>query len=165
MRPYLIKRMTLYIALLACAALSISGCDRSGEETDMPADIYLPGSWHLVSWNGSGTGDIFDIYVSFGTDGKFTMYQKLYTLEYERYDGTYEIDGNSISGTYSDGERWGSSYAAEFSEDGNTVTLTSKDYGEDEASYIREEIPESIINGTVPDSRSKGGHASGRRWL
>lgn len=165
MIPEKMKRIIFYITLVACALLSISGCDRSGKETEMPAEIYLPGSWHLVSWNGSDAGEIFDIYISFGTDGKFTMYQKLYTLEYEMYDGTYTIEGNSISGTYSDGEKWGSSYAAEFSEDGDTVTLTSMDYGGDSASYIREEIPDSITAGAAPDSRSRCGHSSGRRWL
>ena len=46
------------------------------------------GEWHLTSWNHETPAD-FDVYVQFGADGKFDIFQKVETDVYKRQDNYY----------------------------------------------------------------------------
>ena len=68
------------------------------------------GSWHIKSF--CGTAAPVELYLSLNRDNTFIILQRIDSNGYSRYDGTYELDTttSTISGVYSDGESWSSSY-------------------------------------------------------
>lgn len=127
---------------MALAVLFV-GCRKSGEKEKVQS---VAGQWHLTSWTGAEVTQ--DIYLSFKDDGTFDLYQRMYTMSYEHFDGTYEQDGHDLNGKYSDGKQWnGNPYEVTFSEDGNTMTMTQLSNPEDVSVYVRASIPEEVLDG------------------
>ena len=114
--------------------------------------------WKLVSVN--GIENEFHVYISF-SDGYFAMYQQVYTLDFQFYQGDYEVSGKKLSGEYlfvdEDNndvyEPWKCSYTGGISDDGNTMTLVSS-----------EEAPITCVYEacTIPDYVKEEAHASTR---
>lgn len=139
---------SIKIILLGLAAMfALAGCGETNKiETPKDSDGSIVGEWHLVSWSSL---DAADIYMSFGDDGTFDIYQRLYKPTYSHYDGTYRISGNTLNGTYSDGTAWSNaSYVIGFSDNGNRLTLTGTTAG-DTAVYVKEPIPSYILSGEL----------------
>lgn len=136
---------TILLGLVAMFALA--GCGETAKiDTPTPSDGSIVGEWHLVSWS---TLDAADIYLSFGDNGSFDIYQRIYKPTYTHYEGTYRISGNTLSGTYSDGTAWSNaSYTIGFSDNGNRLTLTGTTAG-DTAVYVKEPIPSYILSGEL----------------
>ena len=105
--------------------------------------------WKLVSVN--GVANEFNVYVSFD-QGTFAMYQQVYTLDYQFYDGEYKIEGGKLTGEYFEGGEWKCAYTGGVSEDGNTLTLKSDETNSItcvyEACTIPEEVRDEALNGT-----------------
>ena len=57
------------------------------------------------------------VYIEFNADLTFEIYQKVGEGRYRRYDGTYVVTENIVTGEYSDGEDWGSGYTAAFEDE------------------------------------------------
>lgn len=134
--------------LLGLAAMfALAGCGETNKiETPKGCDGSIVGEWHLVSWSSLNAADI---YMSFGDNGTFDIYQRLYKPTYSHYEGTYRISGNTLSGTYSDGTAWSNaSYVIGFSDNGNRLTLTGTTAG-DTAVYVKEPIPSYILSGEL----------------
>jgi hypothetical protein len=73
------------------------------------------------------------------------MYQQIYTLDYLYYEGDYTIKGDTLSGVYVDGSAWKCDYQGSVSEDGNTLTLVSKESNPITCVYEACEIPMEVI--------------------
>ena len=105
--------------------------------------------WKLVSVD--GVANDFSVYIKFD-NGTFAMYQQVYSWDYVLYDGEYSVDGGVLSGSYFDGGDWKTSYTGGVSEDGNTLTLKSKEENPItcvyEACTIPEQIKEEALNST-----------------
>lgn len=107
-------------------------------------------------WNYADPGYGADIRVSFEEEFTFNLYQKVGDGRYRHYSGTWSVEENIISGSYSDGSGWGSSYSLEFVDD-DTMIMTALNESDDEMTYFREEIPASIKENVV-EVKSTAGH-------
>ncbi|MBO8479076.1 MAG: hypothetical protein IAB80_09360 [Bacteroidetes bacterium] len=144
---------------ILCASLAgACGCTRNGGPEGQDGEAGpVTGQWHLESW-GMLTQEQADVYVSFGEDGTFDLYQRVYTPYYEHYDGSYTQQDGCISGTYSDGTAWNAAYTVTVSDDKTRLTLTNTANSDDAAVYRAETIPEEIISGALSlKSRSGNG--------
>ena len=137
--------MKKFFAVFALLALALVGCD----PTDTPntpnnptVDTNIVGEWKLVEWNGETP--TFVVYLDFNGDASFSIYQQVWTLYYELFEGSYGVNDDVISGTYTDGSTWASGY--KYSIAGNTLTLTSKDNASISSVYEKCTIPQEVID-------------------
>lgn len=149
-------RKTLYFLFVLLATSLLTGCGNS-EDNDMPSPQAgkIVGEWHLTSWS-SETPEEFDVYVSFDGE-KFTTYQKIESVSYEKYTGSYRLRNDVLSGKYSDSTPWGSTYTVEFDESGDTLTLTSATAVTEVSIYTRTTIPGAIKSGATVMKASRAG--------
>ncbi len=143
------KILYILMAIAILAGCKKPGNEPSGDETGRTLAEKIEGEWHCSPSNIDA-----DIYVSFTDDGKFELYQQITAGAYRLYRGKWNTDETKsvISGTYNDGEPWGSSYSAVVSEDGNSMTL--KDSASNEYVYSRQEIPASVKDNCVVEVKS-----------
>ncbi len=148
-------KSTIYI-IMAVAALLLPSCGKSPEAEDPEQRSgSVVGRWHMVSWS-SLTSDEADVYISFGEDGRFDLYQRVYTPYYVHYDGTYSQQGDIVTGTYSDGTSWNTSYVASFNAEMTRMTLTGSTDGADIAVYDSiSGIPEDVTSGELGPKASR----------
>jgi hypothetical protein len=136
----------IYILAGIAAIVGFSSCggggdDNGGEnpsEEETGLSTQIVGSWHLTSSTYSGV----DVWVSFSSSKTFKLYQK--TSEeamYSLFEGNYNVSGDKVTGTYSDGASWGSSYTGSVS--GSTLTLDS---GTESLSYTKASIPSTVTD-------------------
>lgn len=136
----------------ALALVSLS-CNKGLEEEPFVPDIS--GEWKLTSAGlldgslvvRSGRYVEITVYAFFSGDGKFKLYQKLGDGDFVRYEGTYLLTGNILTGLYGGKETtpWGNSYEVDFEDDGKVLIMTDNSTETpDRCTYIRTEIPASI---------------------
>lgn len=140
----------LFIGMVGCEP--VDGNDDNGKQpNDTPGgdngnveSTGLVGEWVLVSW--SETVPPFHVYVNFKDDDTFEMYEQVYSLTYERVTGTYDFTDDNLTGEYSDGSAWKSSYTVTVTagEDGNTLQLV--DESGITSIYESTTIPEDVKN-------------------
>ena len=140
-------------SLVALLALAMTACDNKGgnDEPKVGGLDNIEQEWKLVSVN--GTPAEFNVYISFSS-GMFAIYQQVYTLDYQFYDGEYTVSGNTLFGSYFDGGDWKCAYTGGITEDGKTMTLKSKD--EHPVKYVYESctIPEIVKEEATLSTRS-----------
>ena len=101
----------------------------------------IENEWKLVSVNGVEAD--FTVYISFN-GGIFSMFQQVYSLDYVFFEGDYTVDGDILSGVYSDGTAWKCDYTGGVSKDGNTLTLVSKETNAITCVYEACVIPDDV---------------------
>lgn len=142
------------IALFAMALVGCGGDDDTnnggGTKPIVQTDIY--GKWHLATVSGSAPE--FDIYIEFTKEGKFNIYQQVWTFTYEHYSGTFNIIGDMIKGTYSDGTAWTGSY--KFSVANSKLRLTNVENSDEVNVYDACVIPEEVIEEAITATRAEG---------
>ena len=114
----------MIIAALFCAAVS---CKKAPETS-----TAIVAEWHLVEMTGAGTSALPEVYIDFKADYSFEIYQKVGEGRFRRYDGTYAVAEDIVTGEYSDGEDWGCSYTASFEADGEVLAMTADEKGRGE---------------------------------
>ena len=122
--------------LTALMVIASTGCKKEEKAIDYMAT--LPGEWHCMP-----EGIDAEVYASFEEDGRFDLYQKIGEGRYRHYTGTWECEGNTLSGNYSDGSTWGSSYKMTFADE-NTMDLIAVNGSEEKMTYLRESIPSDV---------------------
>lgn len=143
--------------------LVFAGCKEKSEpqfppvvEQEVLAE-KVAGEWHCTI-----TGLNADIYLSLTQDMEFELYQKIGDGMHRLYKGTWSMDesAGTLSGIYSDGSPWGSSYKTIVSEDLNSMTLIPDKASEkEEHVYQRCTIPEEIKENSIPVVKSEtSGH-------
>lgn len=106
--------------------------------------------WHLVSVSGQSSAP--EVYVNFAQDLSFELYQKIGEGRYRKYTGSYTVTESIVSGTYSDGEKWGSDYEASF--DGENLILTAQNGSAEVCTYEKKALPDTDKAGAVLVTKS-----------
>lgn len=122
------------------AILLISSC---GEKEKKPLDIT--GEWALqsISTKSVQIGSVkVDVYVSFTTDGGFELYQKVGDGRYRKFNGNWSLIEDQLSGSYSDGKPWGSTYTV--SMDADKLIMLSSSSTPEESVYTKTSIPSDV---------------------
>ena len=141
-------RKTIYIVLAALGLCLFAGCGSSDKEKVSPTAKLLVGEWQLKTWTGETPQD-FDIYLSFDADNTFEIYQRLAEVKYQKFTGSYQVQNDVLSGKYSGGKNFGSTYDISFNESGSTLTLTSATNVTEVSVYERSTIPNSVKEGAA----------------
>lgn len=142
------------VALLAITAISSCKKNNPDENGGWTSEGSVTGSWHMISWAGLTTADI---YVSFNENGTYDLYQRLYSPIYEHLTGSWSLNGGIISGNYDDGTAWRTDYNVLISDSGEEMTLTATGNADDTATYGKAEIPEEILSGDLSLKSSENG--------
>ena len=140
--------MKKYILTAISALLLLASC---GSKEDNPSNTNITGDWGLtgITVKSATLGsETVDVYISFGADKTFKMYQMLGTGRYRFFSGTYSYGGDQLSGKYSDGTSWATTYTVEFNADGTSMTLTGASGGESDT-YKKVTIPASVIDNAI----------------
>ena len=132
-----IRDMKKYFAIFAVALLALVGCKNGRGQS---GSTELDGQWHIVEWNGEAPE--FDVYIEL-KDGHFNIYQQVYTLFYEHFEGSYNVNGEIITGSYTDGSNWACGYKFELVE--NKLKLMSQEDKSIVSIYEKCEIPVAVI--------------------
>ena len=134
----------LYIILLALTAfVSCKKNEDTPSTTENPPyreneDIH---STLCGEWRSSGLSIETAVYVSFLPDGTFELYQKMEN-KFELRRGTWNLEGDLLSGKYNDGEDWAADY--KISVNGNKLTMVSQNEGAETNIYVQCAIPAGI---------------------
>lgn len=141
-------------SLIALFAMALVGCGGDKEDGDnnviKQTDIY--GKWHLATMCGSAPE--FDVYIEFSKDGTFDIYQQVWSFTYEHFSGNFTLNGNVVSGTYSDGSEWTASY--EYAVSNSKLSLTNTGNSDEVAIYDACKIPAEVIEEATTATRSEG---------
>ena len=142
---------------LAAVLLTIAACGGK-DNPDIPSPtpgggggggstttkVDVTGSWELSNVETKvSVGSVnVSVYISFTSDGSFTLYQKIGEGRYTRFTGTYTVSAdNKLSGKYSNNAAWGPYTAAMAS---GKLTLTSAG-GKEVDTYTKiSAIPSSV---------------------
>ena len=133
------RDMKKFFAIFAVALLALVGCNN--KENGSGDASGLIGQWHIVEWNNETPE--FDVYVEF-KEGKFNIYQQVYSLYYEHYTGSYNVNGDIISGTYTNGSNWACGYKFEVAD--KELTLYSQEDTSIVSVYKKCTIPQEVID-------------------
>ncbi len=141
---------------LAAVLLTIAACGgKDNPDTPSPTPgggggggsttkLDVTGSWELSNVETKvSVGSVnVTVYISFTSDGSFTLYQKIGEGRYTRFTGTYTVSAdNKLSGKYSNNAAWGPYTAAMAS---GKLTLTSAG-GKEVDTYTKiSSIPTSV---------------------
>jgi hypothetical protein len=132
--------MKKFFAIFAVALLALVGCDKEGKNNKGNGS-NIDGQWHLVTWNGEAPE--FDVYVEY-KDGEFDIYQQVYTIYYEHFEGDYVINDNIVTGSYADGKMWACGY--KYSVEAGVLTMHSQEDISVTSIYEKCEIPQAVID-------------------
>ena len=143
--------MKKILYILTAAILTLTSCEK---EVTFPEKLY--GDWHCTTALNGGSVEV-DIYVTFTSEGYFSLYQKIGQGGYKVFSGTYTLtaaDGGYIlSGEYGDGTAWGATYKVD-STDMDTIMLTT---GEVTETYTRVTgIPDEVLALASTATKSTG---------
>ena len=106
-----------------------------GGDTDATA---IAGDWQLTQWRGAEPE--FDVYLSITEDGVVTLWQRIESREWELFYSTTTLENSVISGEYTDGVAWSTSYTVAV--DGDTMTWTDTADETDISVYTRCTLPD-----------------------
>lgn len=124
-------RKTVLFITMAFAML-FSGCK---EEEPDGLDSVLVGLWTLQEYTPATKAVMIGqepilVSVEFFASHRFILVQRIGEAYIESFDGTWSLDGNILSGEYSDKKPWGEKYEIAFSDDDNTLEMKTVTAGE-----------------------------------
>ncbi|MBR5821262.1 MAG: lipocalin family protein [Alistipes sp.] len=156
-------RILKIFSLVALFAMALVGCEEpvtpnnpnngggNGGDTPVVIQTDIVGKWHLTSWC-SATPE-FDVYIEFAKDGNFNIYQQTWLFTYQHFTGTYQVKDNVLTGKYSDGSSWLTSYTHEVVD--SKLTLKSSSNLDEVSIYEACVIPAEIIEEAHTATRSE----------
>ena len=92
------KKILLYIC--AAALCLLTSCEK-----ELTMAEKLVGDWHCTAASTDA-----EIYVTFRAENTFTLYQQIGEGAYRLYRGTWNLEGDLLTGKYNDGEDWAAAY-------------------------------------------------------
>jgi len=136
--------MKRFLLILAVALVAAAGCRKANPQSVAGS---IEGQWELVSVSlGTKSAVVGDetvtVYIEFASGGKFSLYQQLGAGRFAAYSGSWTLDGETLSGKYSDGSSWACDYSVKLEE--STLVLTTLTGG-DVYTYRSCTIPDSVI--------------------
>lgn len=123
----------LKLTLLIAAALTTVSCSKD-EDKDLAKVIV--GTWSLDDYKQSTKSivigrETISVELSFFEDRTFVLKQKVGADVYqENFSGEWSLNGDELSGVYSDKNEWGETYKISFQDNDNVLqmeTLTDHD--------------------------------------
>ena len=135
------KKFIYMIVLAVMAIPSFTACSEQNEENSI-----LVGEWCYEE------GEV-EVYMAFSKNYTFDLYQKM-GEEYIRYyyTGTYEFDGEVLTGMYTGYIPFAHEYKV--SRSGNKLTLTSLSDPDYVVTYTKKSIPEEVKTHFIPVTKS-----------
>ena len=124
------------------AVVALASCGEKAGTGKQTLEQKVCAEWHSTQLPISG-----DIYIDFNGDKTFELYQQIGEGAYRLYRGTWNLEGDLLTGKYNDGEDWAYSYQVALS--GNTMTLTTLDESAQTSVFQRETIPAEVKDGSV----------------
>ena len=118
------------------AIVVLASCGKNGNEKQT-LEQKVCAEWHSTQLPISG-----DIYIDFNGDKTFELYQQIGEGAYRLYRGTWNLEGDLLTGRYNDGEDWACSYTVAL--EGNKLTLTSSNSAGEVSVYEKSSIPASV---------------------
>lgn len=158
------KKISYIFTALILTLVSVS-CKKD-KGPDISTEIVA--EWHLVGMTGYEASQLPSVYVEFKADKSFDMYQKVGDVQrYSRYTGTYTVTGNSMTGEYSDGIKWGGdkrngiTYKVSF--DGAVLCLAADNGSGEVCRYEKASLPQGEKD--AADMKTKSSSMSEERFL
>lgn len=100
----------------------------------------MAGVWHLTEW--AGAIPSFDVYLDIDASGRVALYQRISTLTWQMFESEATLSDDVISGVYTDGIAWGTSYR--YTLNSTTMTWVNISDAGDTSVYTRSELPENV---------------------
>jgi hypothetical protein len=147
------------ILLILSMGLLTASCGEKQKGPDVATKIVA--EWHLTSVSGMDNSAVPEVYISFAQDFSFELYQKIGAGRFRKYEGTYAVAGSVVSGSYNDGETWGSTYKASF--EGEELVLTAENGSAEVCRYEKKALSQSDKADAIVVTRSA--EADGLRFL
>lgn len=140
-------KRTIY-TILAALLLTATGCEN-------PADRIIDkivGDWHYTA---EENGVAEDVWLSFGADGTFEIYQKIGEGPYWHSTGEYTADPATgiLTGVYSDRYPWKYSYKVEV--ESRKLEMLAVELEGYMVIYTRETIPAEVRDKSVPLTKAE----------
>lgn len=127
----------LYV-IMALFTLLLASCNKENQPLNSDS---LKGTWNLEQIDGVSAGEL-SVWMEF-SETSFDIYQRLGNkVSYEHYNGTWSLVKGVLSGKYSDGKPWASSYNATIT-DGVQLRLEAVGSGE-VSTYRKSNMPSEV---------------------
>lgn len=139
-----ITKILMSVALLFAVACTPDNGD-STKPVNWSDEGVICGEWQLTRWGANQDTEI-QVYMAFNEDNTFDLYQRLYSVVWIHYTGTFSLDGTTLSGSYSDGEAWKRNYTVAYASEPRRIRLTNTEDKTDVGIYTEQSIPEHIID-------------------
>lgn len=109
--------------LLIGAALILSACGEGGKESKA---LDITGTWELTGIEITKAAQLgsetIEVSITFNQDKTFSLSQTLGSGRPKDFSGTWQLTDTILTGKYSNGKAWGSSY--EVTVNGTEMTMT-----------------------------------------
>ena len=109
--------------LLIGAALILSSCGEGSKESKA---LDITGTWELTDIEITKAAQLgsekIEVTIIFNSDKTFSLSQTLGSGRPKDFSGTWQLTGTILTGKYSNGKAWGSSY--EVAVNGTEMTMT-----------------------------------------
>jgi hypothetical protein len=109
--------------LLIGAALILSACGEGGKESKA---LDITGTWELTGIEITKAAQLgsetIEVSITFNPDKTFSLSQTLGSGRPKDFSGTWQLTDTILTGKYSNGKAWGSSY--EVTVNGTEMTMT-----------------------------------------
>lgn len=116
------KKYIRFIYIMTAVLAIVTACGEKPAHTVTPKIV---GSWELTDIQYTKAaqigGETVEVRLVFDVDGSFSMSQMLGEGRFVDYSGSWVLDGEILSGKYSDGKDWGASYS--ISVDDRTLSM------------------------------------------
>lgn len=113
------------------------GKNEEGKKPEINLEEQIIGQWHSTSISVDG-----DIYIEFDQAKTFELYQRIGEGAYRLYRGTWNLEGDLLTGKYNDGEDWAAAYKVSI--EGDALTMTSNNDAAETSSFMSSEIPSEV---------------------
>lgn len=147
-----LKNMILAAVAVALTFAGLSGCKKDSQKES----VSITGSWHLVEIgpvSRSSDPDGMAVYISFGKDGCFDLYQQLQDGPYVHYSGHWELNASVLYGYYDDGTPLGGD-SYEVSASSSEMRLKANNGSGEVTVYEKAEIPDEVRSSAREHSES-----------
>ena len=129
------KKILLIFAVLALVASC--GKNEEGKKPEIDLEEQLIGQWHSTSISVEG-----DIYIEFYQEKSFELYQQIGEGAYRLYRGTWNLEGDLLTGKYNDGEDWAAAYKVAI--EGDVLTMTSQNDAAETSTNKKTDNPSEV---------------------
>ena len=119
------------------ALMLLASCGLNIEDKKPTLEEQIIGQWHSTSISVEG-----DIYIEFYQEKSFELYQQIGEGAYRLYRGTWNLEGDLLTGKYNDGEDWAAAYKVAI--EGDVLTMTSQNDAAETSTYKKSDIPSEV---------------------